>query len=77
MPSAPFYLAGALADRYGGKGVLAAGVAAWSLTTCLTPPAAYIGLPALIGMRCVGVHDLLPLPLLARLSGLRHAGGCL
>ncbi len=45
-------LSGALADRYGGKGVLAAGVAAWSLTTCLTPPAAYIGLPALIGMRC-------------------------
>jgi ACS family sodium-dependent inorganic phosphate cotransporter len=44
-------LGGALADRYGGKGVLAAGVAIWSLTTCLTPPAAFIGLPALIGMR--------------------------
>ena len=46
---------GALADRYGGKGVLAAGVAAWSLTTCLTPPAAYIGLPALIGIRCAAL----------------------
>lgn len=44
-------LGGALADRYGGKGVLTAGVAAWSLCTCLTPPAAAMGVPALIAMR--------------------------
>lgn len=47
--------AGALADRYGGKGVLAAGVAAWSVTTVLTPPAAALGVPALIAMRCVAL----------------------
>lgn len=55
-PAHPSPSPGALADRYGGKGVLAAGVAAWSLTTCLTPPAAFIGLPALIGMRCAAVR---------------------
>lgn len=44
-------LGGALADRYGGKLVLAAGVTAWSICTCLTPPAAMIGVPALIVMR--------------------------
>ena len=40
-----------LADRYGGKGVLAAGVGAWSLCTVLTPPAASLGIPVLLGMR--------------------------
>ena len=43
--------AGALADRYGGKGVLTAGVAAWSVCTILTPPTAYLGIPALVAMR--------------------------
>ena len=45
--------AGALADRYGGKRVLAVGVAAWSVCTCLTPLASMLGIPALIGMRWV------------------------
>lgn len=44
-------LGGALADRHGGQRVLAAGVAAWSITTCLTPQAAALGLPALLAMR--------------------------
>lgn len=50
-------IAGALADRYGGKGVLAGGVAIWSLTTILTPPAAYLGIPALIAMRCAAAGE--------------------
>ena len=35
---------GRLADRFGGKFVLGAGVLLWSLFTILTPPAAFIGL---------------------------------
>ncbi|MBT7450816.1 MAG: MFS transporter, partial [Rhodospirillaceae bacterium] len=39
---------GSLADRFGGKLVLGAGVLLWSLFTILTPPAASLGLAVLI-----------------------------
>ena len=39
---------GRLADRYGGKAVLGAGVVLWSLFTMLTPPAAALGFTLLI-----------------------------
>jgi ACS family sodium-dependent inorganic phosphate cotransporter len=42
---------GALANRFGGKVVLGAAVLWWSLFTALTPPAAFISFPALIGAR--------------------------
>lgn len=42
---------GRLADRYGGKAVLGAGVLLWSLFTVLTPPAAYLGFGFLIAAR--------------------------
>jgi ACS family sodium-dependent inorganic phosphate cotransporter len=42
---------GRLADRYGGKVVLAGGVLIWSLFTLLTPPAAFLGMAALIVAR--------------------------
>lgn len=42
---------GALADRYGGKSVMAWGVALWSLATVLTPWAATHSLPMLLAVR--------------------------
>ncbi|MEQ8861456.1 MAG: ACS family MFS transporter [Pseudomonadales bacterium] len=42
---------GRLADRFGGKAVLGAGVLLWSLFTILTPPAAYAGFGLLILVR--------------------------
>ncbi|MEA3246977.1 MAG: MFS transporter [Gemmatimonadota bacterium] len=42
---------GALANRYGGRMVLGVAVLWWSLFTMLTPPAAMLGLPALIATR--------------------------
>jgi ACS family sodium-dependent inorganic phosphate cotransporter len=42
---------GLLADRFGGKPVLATGVIFWSLFTALTPPAAFGGLAALLVAR--------------------------
>lgn len=42
---------GALADRYGGKAVLASGVVAWSVFTFLTPDAAAAGSTTLIACR--------------------------
>ena len=44
-------MGGRLADRFGGKIVLAAGVLSWSLFTVLTPPAAQLGLAILIATR--------------------------
>src|SRR5712692_3357195 len=41
-------LGGWMADRFGGKRVLAAGVALWSVATFLTPPAASISFGALL-----------------------------
>src|SRR5581483_10390459 len=42
---------GWMADRFGGKRVLGAGVAAWSLATLVTPPAAAISFGALFAAR--------------------------
>ena len=42
---------GRLADRFGGKIVLAGGVLLWSLFTILTPPAAALGFAALLVVR--------------------------
>ena len=42
---------GWLADRFGGKKVLAAGVLLWSLFTMVTPPAASFGLLVLLAVR--------------------------
>ncbi|MEM9173721.1 MAG: ACS family MFS transporter [Myxococcota bacterium] len=41
-------IGGRLADRFGGKRVLGVGVILWSLFTLLTPPAAFLGLGALL-----------------------------
>jgi ACS family sodium-dependent inorganic phosphate cotransporter len=49
----PQMLGGWLADRFGGKRVLAAGVLLWSLGTLLTPAAAEISFSALLLMRAV------------------------
>lgn len=54
---------GILADRRGGRPVLAAGVLAWSLCTILTPPAAHIGLPVLLVARVIlGVGEGVAMP---------------
>ena len=45
------FLGGWLADRYGGKLVLAVGVIWWSVFTILTPPAAALGLTVLVVTR--------------------------
>jgi len=44
-------VSGSLANRYGGKIVLGVALLLWSLFTMLTPPAALLSLPALIGAR--------------------------
>jgi MFS transporter, ACS family, solute carrier family 17 (sodium-dependent inorganic phosphate cotransporter), other len=54
---------GLLADRFGGKAVLGAGVLLWSLFTVLTPPAAYLGLTALIITRVLmGMGEAVTFP---------------
>jgi ACS family sodium-dependent inorganic phosphate cotransporter len=56
-------LGGWMADRFGGKRVLAAGVALWSLATFLTPPAASISFGALLAMRALlGAGEALNFP---------------
>ena len=42
---------GGWADRAGGKATLTAGVVAWSVATAVTPVAAAMGVPALVGAR--------------------------
>jgi len=49
----PQMLGGWMADRFGGKRVLAAGVALWSIATFLTPVAASISFGALLLMRAL------------------------
>ena len=44
-------LGGQLADKYGGKAVLAIGVLVWSVSTLFTPPAAAAGFAVLIAAR--------------------------
>lgn len=54
---------GQLADRFGGKVVLAAGVLLWSLFTILTPPAAFLGLGVLIATRILmGMGEAVTFP---------------
>ena len=54
---------GRLADRYGGKVVLGAGVLLWSLFTILTPPAAFLGLGVLILARiAMGMGEAVTFP---------------
>jgi MFS family permease len=49
----PQMLGGWMADRFGGKRVLAAGVALWSVATFLTPPAAAASFTTLLIMRAL------------------------
>ncbi len=54
---------GALADRFGGKVVLAWGVALWSLATLVTPWAARQPLPVLLAARVLmGLAEGLAMP---------------
>jgi MFS family permease len=54
---------GRLADRFGGKVVLGAGVLLWSLFTLLTPPAAWLGLTALLLVRVgMGMGEAVTFP---------------
>src|SRR5579863_2600127 len=56
-------LGGWVADRFGGKRVLAVGVALWSIATFLTPPAASISFGALLTMRALlGAGEALNFP---------------
>src|SRR5579863_7432615 len=54
----PQMLGGWIADRLGGKRVLAAGVAIWSAATFFTPPAAAVSFTLLLVMRAtLGVGE--------------------
>jgi ACS family sodium-dependent inorganic phosphate cotransporter len=54
---------GRLADRFGGKVVLGTGVLLWSLFTILTPPAAHLGLGALMLTRvALGMGEAVTFP---------------
>jgi len=54
---------GLLADRFGAKMVLGAGVLVWSLFTLLTPPAAYLGFGVLIAARILmGMGEAVTFP---------------
>jgi ACS family sodium-dependent inorganic phosphate cotransporter len=54
---------GRLADRYGGKLVLAAGVLLWSMFTVLTPPAAFLGFGGfMIARICMGMGEAVTFP---------------
>lgn len=56
-------IGGRLADRYGGKIVLGLGVLTWSLFTILTPPAAALGLTALLLCRvAMGTGEAVTFP---------------
>ena len=59
----PQMLGGWMADRFGGKRVLAAGVALWSAATFLTPPSAAVSFGALLAMRAaLGAGEALNFP---------------
>jgi MFS family permease len=61
---------GRLADRFGGKVVLGAGVLAWSLFTALTPPAAHLGLGVLLAARiAMGMGESVAFPSIYSLYG--------
>lgn len=64
------FLGGALADRYGGKVVLAIGVIWWSVFTIITPPAAALGLAALVVVRILmGMGEGVTFPSIYSLYG--------
>ena len=64
------FLGGWLADRYGGKVVLAVGVIWWSVFTILTPPAAALGLAALVAVRVLmGMGEGVTFPSIYSLYG--------
>jgi hypothetical protein len=66
---------GTLADRYGGKAVLAAGVALWSLFTGLTPQAAAGGAASLLAARVLlGVGEGVAFPAVHSLIGASQWG---
>ena len=59
----PQMIGGWIADRIGGKRVLAVGVALWSAATFLTPPAAGVSFGALLAMRAaLGAGEALNFP---------------
>lgn len=61
---------GRLADRFGGKVVLGAGVVFWSLFTMLTPPAAFVGMGALLLARvAMGAGEAVTFPSFYSLYG--------
>ena len=61
---------GRLADRFGGKVVLGAGVLAWSLFTILTPPAAFLGFGILIVARiAMGMGEAVTFPSIYSIYG--------
>jgi MFS transporter, ACS family, solute carrier family 17 (sodium-dependent inorganic phosphate cotransporter), other len=56
-------IGGIAADRLGGKAVLGFGVVWWSLATVLTPLAAHVSLPVLLGMRALmGIGEGVAMP---------------
>lgn len=56
-------MGGIAADRLGGKLVLGLGVVWWSMATVLTPIAAHISLPVLLGMRALmGIGEGVAMP---------------
>lgn len=64
------FLGGALADRFGGKVVLAIGVIWWSVFTILTPPAAALGIAVLIMARVLmGMGEGVTFPSIYSLYG--------
>jgi len=63
-------IGGRLADKYGGKIVLLIGVITWSAFTIFTPPAAALGLTALIMMRILmGMGEAVAFPSFYSLYG--------
>lgn len=63
-------IGGRLADKYGGKIVLGIGVITWSIFTIFTPPAAALGLTALIMMRILmGMGEAVAFPSFYSLYG--------
>ncbi len=63
-------LGGRLADKYGGKAVLAIGVLVWSVATLFTPPAAAAGFAILIAVRiAMGVGEGVAFPTIYSLYG--------
>ena len=63
-------LGGGLADKYGGKAVLAVGVLVWSVATMFTPPAAAAGFAILISIRiAMGLGEGVAFPTIYSLYG--------